>query len=123
MLSLLKQKNTLSHEFLFGHIDNVNPAIYLGHALSNWVNVDQSWFHSFDILAVAELESLAALRDRDIRIVTATTKAPYEWAPGFETAEYITATLLSWLDAGFLVAAVDVLKSGGGVHWRLVDWT
>jgi hypothetical protein len=95
MLSLLKPKITLSHEFLFGHIDNINPAIYFGHALSNRVNVDQSRLQSFDIFAVSELESLASLRDRDIRIVTAATKAPYAWAPGFETAEYITATLLS----------------------------
>lgn len=112
----LYSKDTLSHELLLGHVDDINPAIHFHHTLSNGINIHQPGFHSFNILAISQFEPLTALGNRYIWIITAAAQTPHKGAPGFETPEDVAAALLGGLEAVLLLVARDVLKGRGGVH-------
>ena len=96
ILSRLNEtKVTFCHEFLFGHINDIDPAVNFDDALCDRIDIHETGVDSFNVLAVTEFEALIALLNCDVGVIAAATKASDKGAPCLETSQNISAAFLN----------------------------
>ena len=114
---VLSNRCTFGHESLFGHINNIDPAVNLDDAFSNWVYVYQPGIHCLNVFVISHFEALITLLYRHVGVIATAAETSYAWTPCLYASEYISAALLNRLIDRALIVPQYVLKPWTWVHY------